>query len=86
MAYKRLSGKAGLALENMHSTKYMRIVEGAQYYSVGIDTFRKMAKESGAFRRIGKVVLVNTEDIERYIEMHKGEEEGGQDGENNSNS
>lgn len=48
--------------------KFVRYEEGAALYSVGLHTFQEMAKEAGAVYHIKRVVLVNTEKIDQYLE------------------
>lgn len=54
--------------------KFVRYDEGAVIYSVGLNTFRKIAQEAGAIYRLGgRTVLVNTEIIDDYLEHFKDE-------------
>ncbi len=54
--------------------KFVRYDEGAVIYSVGINTFRKIAQEAGAIYRVGgRTVLVNTELVDDYLEHFKDE-------------
>lgn len=48
--------------------KYVRYNEGAARYSLGLHTFQELAKEADAIYRVRKVVLVNTEIFEEYLE------------------
>ena len=48
--------------------KFVRYDEGAQIYSMGLHTFQDLAKEAGAIYRIKRVVLVNTDIIDEYLE------------------
>ena len=40
-------------------------------YSMGLHTFQDLAKEAGAIYRIKRVVLVNTDIIDEYLENFK---------------
>lgn len=53
--------------------KFVRYEEGAQIYSMGLHTFQDLAKEAGAIYRIRRVVLVNTERIDEYLENFREE-------------
>lgn len=53
--------------------KFVRYDEGAILYSIGINSFRKIARESGAIYRIGGTVLVNTEIVDEYLEHFRDE-------------
>lgn len=53
--------------------KFVRYDEGAKIYSMGLHTFQDLAKEAGAIYRIKRVVLVNTDIIDEYLENFKEE-------------
>ena len=42
-------------------------------YSVGLNTFRKIAQDAGALYHLGKTVLVNTELVDEYLEHFRDE-------------
>lgn len=48
--------------------KYVRYKEGAEMYGMGISKFQQMAKEACATYKIDKMVLVNIEKFEMYLE------------------
>ena len=48
--------------------KFVRYGEGAQLYSMSQSTFEKLAKEAKAIYKYNKLVLVNTEKIDEYLE------------------
>ena len=49
--------------------KFARYGEGAQLYSMSQSTFEKLAKEAKAIYKYNKLVLVNTEKIDEYLEL-----------------
>ncbi|MCM1159224.1 MAG: DUF6462 family protein [Bacteroidales bacterium] len=51
--------------------KYVRYKEGAERYSMGLHTFQELAKEANAIYRVRKIVLVNTEIFEEFLENFK---------------
>lgn len=51
--------------------KYVRYKEGAARYSMGLHTFQELAKEANAIYHIRKIVLVNTQIFEDYLENFK---------------
>ena len=53
--------------------KFVRYDEGAKIYSMGLHTFQDLAKEAGAIYRIKRVVLVNTDIIDAFLENFKEE-------------
>lgn len=68
MGYKRKE------LENMEGLltngkkKFVKYEEGAAMFSMGKHSFMDLAKEAGAVYRIKRIVLVNTEIVEAYLE------------------
>ena len=53
--------------------KFVRYQEGAKLYSIGLHTFQDLAKEAGAIYHVKRIVLVNTELIDEYLETFKDE-------------
>lgn len=51
--------------------KYVSYREGAEMYSLGLNTFQKLAHEADACFKIGKRVIVNCELVEAYIKKCK---------------
>ena len=49
--------------------KWVRYDEGALLYSMGIHSFMELAKEAKAVYHIRRIVLVNTEKLDEYIEV-----------------
>ena len=62
------------ALNNTTRKKWVRYNEGAILYSMGIHSFMDLAKEAKAIYRIRRIVLVNTEKLDEYIELMYGED------------
>jgi hypothetical protein len=66
-------------LENMDKLlkdgrkKFVRYEEGAALYSMGLHSFQELAKDAGAVYHIKKIVLVNTQLIEEYLESFRDE-------------
>lgn len=58
----------------VNKKKFVRYKEGAEMYSIGQTTFEKMAKEAKAVYKVGKMVLVNCEVFEQYLETFRLEE------------
>ena len=51
--------------------KFVRYEEGAKLYSMGLHTFQDLAKEAGAIYHVKRIVLVNTELIDQFLETFK---------------
>ena len=56
------------SVPDVPAKKWVRYKEGAVLYSMGIHSFMDLAKEAKAVYRIRRIVLVNTEIIEEYLE------------------
>ena len=46
--------------------KFVRLDEGAMLYSMGINTFRELAKDANAIYHVKRIVLVNTKILDEY--------------------
>ncbi len=55
----------------LYAKKFVRYEEGAKKYSMGLSKFQTLAKEAKAIYKIDKVVLVNCELIEKYLETFR---------------
>ena len=51
--------------------KFVRYPEGAEIYSLGIQSFMKIAKEAHAVYKIRNIALVNTEILDAYLEAFR---------------
>lgn len=51
--------------------KFLRYREGAELYSISQSKFEKLAKEAEAIYKLDKVVLVNRELFEKYLETFR---------------
>lgn len=67
MAYRR----ADVEDTALYAKKYVRYEEGAKRYSLGLSKFQMMAREAKSTYKIDKVVLVNTEIFEKYLETFR---------------
>lgn len=48
--------------------KFRRYKDGAEYYNIGKTAFMQIAKDANAIYKVGKIVLVNCEILENYLE------------------
>lgn len=53
--------------------KFVRYEEGARLYSMGLHTFQELAKDAGAVYHIKRVVLVNLDVVDEYLESFRDE-------------
>ena len=51
--------------------RFIRYREGAELYSMGLNKFQQLAKEAGAVYKIDKLVLVNMDILDRYLETFR---------------
>ena len=51
--------------------KFVRYKEGAEMYSMCQSKFERMAKDAKATYKLDKLVLVNTELVEKYLETFR---------------
>lgn len=51
--------------------KFVRYKEAAEMYSMGLTKIQEIAKDAGAIYKVDKVVLVNTEILDKYIESFR---------------
>ena len=54
-----------------YAKKFVRYREGAEKYSMGLNKFQELAKEAGATYKIDKIVLVNCEIFEKFLESFR---------------
>lgn len=54
--------------------KFVRYEEGAKLYSMGFNTFQQLAKDAGAVYHVKRIVLVNLDIIDEYLEAFRDEE------------
>ncbi len=48
--------------------KYMRYSEATEYYGIGLTKFKEVARNAGAIRKIGRLVCIDTEKLEAFID------------------
>ena len=73
MAYSRANVPELENLLKYGKKKFVRYDEGAKLYSMGLHTFQDLAKEAGAIYHVKRIVLVNTELIDQFLETFKDE-------------
>lgn len=54
-----------------YAKKFVRYKEGAEKYSIGMSKFQELAKEAGATYKVDKIVLVNCEIFEKFLETFR---------------
>lgn len=60
--------------KKVNSKRFVRYKEGAEMYSMCQSKFEDMAREAGAIYKLNKLVLVNCEIFEEYLETFRVQE------------
>ncbi len=68
MGYKRKENENLESILGGTRKKFVKYDEGAAMFSMGYHSFVDLAKEAKAVYKIKRIVLVNTEIIEQYLE------------------
>ena len=55
----------------LYAKKFVRYEEGAKKYSMGLSKFQTLAREARATYKVDKLVLVNCELFEKYLETFR---------------
>ena len=71
MAFARTEVRELEPMVKAGKKKFVRYQEGAELYSMGLHTFEELAKEAGAIYKIRRVVLVNLEIFEEYLDTFR---------------
>lgn len=58
-------------MQKLNKKKFIRYQEGADMYSMSLRKFQDFAKDADAIYKVGKMVLVNCEKIDSYLETFK---------------
>ena len=57
--------------ERSNRKRFVRYAEGAELYSIGLTKFQEMANECGAVYKVNKMVLVNLDIFDKYLETFR---------------
>lgn len=57
--------------EKKNTKKYVRYAEGAEMYSMGIQSFMKLAKEAHAVYKVRGIALVKIAILDEYLELYR---------------
>lgn len=57
--------------KKINQKRFVRYKEGAELYSMCQSKFEQMAKEAGAIYKLNKLVLVNCDIFEEYLETFR---------------
>lgn len=55
-------------ISRTNKRKYVRYPEACELYGVSLSTMKRWVKASGSGRKVDKLVLINTEVLDQYIE------------------
>ena len=54
-----------------YAKRYVRYTEGAEMYSIGLTKFQELAKEAHATIKVDKLVLVDCQKFEEFLESFR---------------
>jgi hypothetical protein len=57
--------------EKKGKRKFVRYKDGAELYSMSLSKFMRLAKEANATYKVNKMVLVNCDILDSYLEMFR---------------
>lgn len=60
--------KTGKAINKKRLVRYK---EGAEMYSMGMNKFQSLAKDAGAILKIDRMVLVDLDTLDQYLESFR---------------
>ncbi len=55
----------------INKKRLVRYKEGAEMYSMGMNKFQELAKQANAIYKVDKLVLVNCDIFEQYLESFR---------------
>ena len=55
----------------VNKKRLVRYKEGAEMYSVGMNKFQSLAKDAGAILKIDRIVLVDLDVLDQYLESFR---------------
>ena len=68
---KDLFAELVLKSQSPRRSKYVRYKEGAEMYCMSVRQFTTLAHDAGAVSKINRMILVNTELIDKYIDYYR---------------
>lgn len=57
--------------KTINKKRLVRYKEGAEMYSMGMNKFQTLAKEAGAILKIDRMVLVDLDVFDRYLDSFR---------------
>ena len=57
--------------KELNKKRLVRYKEGAEMYSIGMNKFQTLAKDAGAVFKIDRMVLVDLETLDKYLETFR---------------
>ena len=59
------------AVKALNKKRLVRYKEGAEMYSMGMNKFQTLAKDAGAILKIDRLVLVDLDVLDQYLESFR---------------
>ena len=57
--------------KTINKNRLVRYKEGAEMYSIGMNKFQTLAKDAGAILKIDRMVLVDLDVFDKYLESFR---------------
>lgn len=57
--------------KTVNKKRLVRYKEGAEMYSMGMNKFQTLAKDAGAILKIDRMVLVDLDTLDQYLESFR---------------
>lgn len=58
-------------VRDLNRKRLVRYKEGAEMYSMGMNKFQDLAKDAGAIIKIDRLVLVDLDTLDQYLESFR---------------
>lgn len=76
MVYIMYTDRGGIKMQKINQKtkqekRLVRYKEGAGMYSMGLNKFQTLAKDAGAILKIDRLVLVDLDRLDRYLESFR---------------
>lgn len=76
MVYIMYTVRGGIKMQQINQQakqkkKLVRYKEGAEMYSMGLNKFQSLAKDAGAILKIDRLVLVDLDMMDQYLESFR---------------
>lgn len=72
MRFDRMNKEQNKRTEmDLSSRQYLRYKDAAAFYGVSVCTMRKLGMQAHAISKVGKLTLINIDQVNQYLEANK---------------